>query len=146
MYVASIITQRSGSRVGVVNVAMQCSIGFIYGEDGYVSIYEYEGTKNYMKVRSTKMDENKAQVYGLVLSLVKDVLVCTMANNNFTYLLYQQLYFLSTNSKRNGYWGNCWCASRLLLWSTLISSHNEHYKVMDCKQSYVLVNPCPRKD
>jgi len=103
MYVASIITQRSGSRVGVVNVAMQCSIGFIYGEDGYVSIYEYEGTKNYMKVRSTKMDENKAQVYGLVLSLVKDVLVCTMANNNFTYLLYQQLYFLSTNSKRNGY-------------------------------------------
>jgi len=44
--VASIITQRSGSRVGVVNVAMQCSIGFIYGKDGYVSIYEYEGTNN----------------------------------------------------------------------------------------------------
>jgi len=49
-----------------------------------------------MKVQSTKVDENKAQVYGLVLSLVKDVLVCTMANNTFTYLLNQQLYFLST--------------------------------------------------
>jgi NhaP-type Na+/H+ and K+/H+ antiporter len=49
--VASTITQRSGSRVGVVNVVMQCSIGLIYGEDGYVSIYEYEGTKkNYRKV------------------------------------------------------------------------------------------------
>jgi len=96
--VASTITQRRGSRVGVANVAMQCSIGFIYGEDGYVSIYEYEGTKkNYMKVQSTKVDENKAQVYRLVLSLVKDVLACTMANNTFTYLPYQQLYFLSTN-------------------------------------------------
>jgi NhaP-type Na+/H+ and K+/H+ antiporter len=49
--VASTITQRSGNRVGVVNVVVQCSIGLIYGEDGYVSIYEYEGTKkNYMKV------------------------------------------------------------------------------------------------
>jgi hypothetical protein len=88
--VASTITQRNGSRVGVMNVAMQCSIGFIYEEDGYVSIYEYEGTKkNYGKVRSIEVDENKAQVYGLVLSLVKDVLVCTMANNTFTYLPYQ---------------------------------------------------------
>jgi hypothetical protein len=96
--VASTITRRSGSRVGVVNVAMQCAIGFIYGEDGYASIYEYEGTnKNYMKVWSTKVDDNKAQVYALVLSLVKDVLVCTTSNNTFTYLSYQQLYFLSTN-------------------------------------------------
>jgi hypothetical protein len=43
------------------------------------------------------VDENKAQVYGLVLSLVKDVLACTMANNTFTYLPYQELYFLSSN-------------------------------------------------
>jgi hypothetical protein len=91
--VALTITQRSGSRVGVVNVAMQCAIGFIYGEDGYASIYEYEGTnKNYMKVWSTKVDDNKAQVYALILSLVKDVLVCTQPTilsptcliNNFT--------------------------------------------------------------
>jgi hypothetical protein len=82
--VASTITQRSGNRVGVVNVVVQCSIGLIYGEDGYLSIYDYERTKkNYRKVLSTKVDENKAQVYGLVLSLVKDVLACTMANNTF---------------------------------------------------------------
>jgi len=34
-----------------------------------------------MKVQSTIVDENKVQVYGLILSLVKDVLTCTMVNN-----------------------------------------------------------------
>jgi hypothetical protein len=97
--VASTITQSSGSRVGVANVAMQCSIGFICGEDGYVSIYEYEGAKkNYRKVRSIKVDESRAQVCGLALSPAEDVLVCTMANNTLIYLPYQQLYFLSTDS------------------------------------------------
>ncbi|CAK9258476.1 unnamed protein product [Sphagnum jensenii] len=97
--VASTITQSSGSRVGVANIAMQCSIGFICGEDGYVSIYEYEGAKkNYRKVRSIKVDESRAQVCGLALSPAEDVLVCTMANNTLTYLPYQRLYFLSTDS------------------------------------------------
>ncbi|KAH8948197.1 hypothetical protein BDL97_11G082700 [Sphagnum fallax] len=97
--VASTITQSSGSRVGVANIAMQCSIGFICGEDGYVSIYEYDGAKkNYRKVRSIKVDESRAQVCGLALSPAEDVLVCTMANNTLTYLPYQQLYFLSTDS------------------------------------------------
>ncbi len=48
-----------------MNVAMQCSIGFIYEEDGYVSIYEYEGTKKttgkfgqpkWMKTKLKSMD------------------------------------------------------------------------------------------
>nr|PNR46824.1 hypothetical protein PHYPA_013944 [Physcomitrium patens] len=97
--IAKIPMQESGDEVCIVQTILPYSKGFICGENGKVSVYDYDKDhKTYKKVRSIKVEETNARVHGLALSSEEDVLICLLSTNRLIHLCFDEIDTMSADT------------------------------------------------
>lgn len=97
--VARIPMQPWGDEVCVAHSIIPFSKGIICGENGAISLWEYDRPqKTYRRFRFVKVEETNAQVCGLALSDAEDMLMCLLSSNRLVHFAIEDLTEMSADT------------------------------------------------
>ncbi len=100
--IARIQMGSAGDEVCIAHTIIPYSKGIICGENGMISVYEYDAHNRanitYRRVWSVKVEETNARVCGLALSAAEDMVLCLMSNNRLVHFSFEEIGYMSADT------------------------------------------------